>query len=99
MSTRTSILENHGFAMRQTTVQLMRLVPRNALGKARVLPTLAHTRSQDSGTVLTHLMGQREEAGEAWPKNIRLEPVLKKEAFKRVHADIRNRLKRLMRET
>lgn len=77
----------------------MRLIPRNTLGKARVLPTLTHIKSQDGSTVFNRLMVQREEAGEAWPKNIRLEPVVKKEAFKRVQADVRNRLKRLLRET
>jgi RNase P protein component len=77
----------------------MRLIPKNALGNARVLPTLTHIRSQDSTSVFNRLMVQREEAAEAWPKNIRLEPVVKKEAFKRVQADVRNRLKRLLRET
>ena len=80
-------------------MQLMRLIPRNTIGNARVLPTLTHIKSQDSSTVFNRLMVQREEAGEAWPKNIRLEPVVKKDAFKRVQADVRNRLKRLLRET
>lgn len=85
--------------MRQTSVQLMRLIPKSTLGNARVLPTLTHIRSQDSTSVFNRLTAQREQAGEAWPKNIRLEPVVKKEAFKRVQADVRNRLKRLLRET
>ncbi len=85
--------------MRQATAQFMHLVSRNTLGNAKVLPALNNIKIQDSSATFNRLMEQREEAGEAWPKNIRLEPVVKKEAFKRVQADIRTRLKRLLRET
>jgi hypothetical protein len=85
--------------MRQTTAQLMRLVSRNTLGNAKVLPALNNIKIQGGSTTFNHLTEQREEAGEAWPKNIRLEPMVKKEAFQRVQADIRTRLKRLLRET
>jgi hypothetical protein len=43
-------------------------------------------------------MQRKADAGTDWPANLRIEPVVKKEAFKRVNADVRKRLKCLLKE-
>lgn len=44
------------------------------------------------------LMEQQAKAGSSWPSNIRIEPVVKREAFKHVQAEVRTRMKKLLKE-
>jgi hypothetical protein len=80
---------------------LVQIIPRKALQlpeKKITLPPAPQTRDLGKPTLMNVLMRQREASGEIWPKNIRIEPVVKKEAFKRVQSDVRIRLKKLLKE-
>jgi len=79
----------------------MRIIPRDTLQieQRKIRPPPApQTRELARPTLIDVLQKQKEDAGDAWPVNIRIEPVVKKEAFKRVHSDIRVRLKKLLKE-
>jgi hypothetical protein len=87
--------------MRASAVRLVRIIPRKALNPAstKVLhapPPQAQELRQP--TVLDLLNQQREKAGPEWPANIRLEPVVKKAAFRPVRAELRTQLKKLLKE-
>jgi len=87
--------------MQPTIVRLIQIIPRKALqltGKKITPPPVPQTRDLETPTLLSVLMQQREASGELWPRNIRIEPVVKKEAFKRVHSDVRIRFKNLLKE-
>ena len=87
--------------MQPSTVRLIQIIPRKALQLIRkkiTPPLVPQTRDLDKPTLLSVLMQQREASGELWPRNIRIEPVVKKEAFKRVQSDVRIRLKKLLKE-
>jgi len=75
------------------------MVPRNALERTRVFPALGSNKVGGRSNLMDRLLEQKVRAGESWPDNIRMEPVMKKEAFKRVQTGVRSRLKRLLRET
>jgi hypothetical protein len=82
-------------------VRLVQIVPRSALRnteKKIIPPPAPQTHDLGNSTLVNILMRQRDTAGELWPSNIRIEPVVKKEAFKRVQSNIRVRLKRLLKE-
>ena len=88
--------------MQPSIVRFIQIIPRKALqltGKKIAPPPLPQkTRDLENPTLLSVLMQQREASGELWPTNIRIEPVVKKEAFKQVQSDVRIRLKRLLKE-
>jgi len=84
-----------------SAVRLVQIIPRKALQlteKKIVLPLAPQTRELEKPTLLNVLRRQMEAAEESWPKNIRIEPVVKKEAFKRVQSDVRVRMKKLLKE-
>ncbi|PFH49105.1 hypothetical protein AMATHDRAFT_63754, partial [Amanita thiersii Skay4041] len=85
--------------MYPSTPRLLRVLPRSTL-TSKILPAPAPQITElNRPTLMDALQKQKEKAGDSWPQNIRLEPVVKKEAFKHVQADVRTRLKRLLRET
>jgi hypothetical protein len=77
---------------------LVQIVPRNALQGKIIPPSAPQTLDLEKSTVVNILMRERDISGELWPRNIRIEPVIKKEAFKRVQSDVRVRLKKLLKE-
>ncbi|EKM82851.1 hypothetical protein AGABI1DRAFT_111417 [Agaricus bisporus var. burnettii JB137-S8] len=87
--------------MKASAIRLIRIIPRKALdpSSAKILDAPpSQIQELHQPTVLDLLKQQREEAGPEWPANIRLEPVVKKEAFKRVRPELRTRLKKLLKE-
>jgi len=84
--------------MRPSMVRLVQIVPRNALQGKIIPPSARQTPDLEKSTVVNILMRERDTSGELWPRNIRIEPVIKKEAFKRVQSDVRVRLKKLLKE-
>jgi len=87
--------------MRPSIPRLVRIIPRKALQideRKILLPPAPQTQELSRPTLIDILQKQRDEAGDAWPMNIRIEPVIQKEAFKRVQADVRVRLRKLLKE-
>ncbi|KAF8228960.1 hypothetical protein L208DRAFT_220707 [Tricholoma matsutake] len=87
--------------MRPSMVRLVQIIPRKALqlpDKKIALPPAPQNRDMGKTTLVNVLMRQKETSGELWPRNIRIEPVVKKDAFKRVQSDVRSRLKKLLKE-
>lgn len=87
--------------MRPSAAQLVRIIPRKALDPAMVKVVHApppQIQELQQPTLLDLLHKQRIKAGADWPANIRVEPVIKKAAFKPVHADVRTQLKKLLKE-
>jgi hypothetical protein len=87
--------------MHPSIPRLVRIIPRNALqiSERKILsPPAPQTQELTRPTLIDVLQQQKQEAGDQWPMNIRIEPVVKKEAFKRVQADVRVRLKKLLKE-
>jgi hypothetical protein len=87
--------------MKASAVRLVRIVPRKALGPASAIVVNApspQSRDLQQPTVLDLLHKQREKASSDWPENIRIEPVVKKDAFKPVQTEVRTRLKRMLKE-
>ncbi|KAF9452847.1 hypothetical protein P691DRAFT_149678 [Macrolepiota fuliginosa MF-IS2] len=87
--------------MRPSVVRLVRIIPRKALDPAAAKVVNApppQIQEIQQPTVLDLLRKQRETAGAEWPANIRIEPVVKKEAFKPVQAEVRTQLKKLLKE-
>ncbi|KAF8967643.1 hypothetical protein BDZ97DRAFT_501799 [Flammula alnicola] len=87
--------------MRPTASRLVRVVPRKLLNvsdqKIYMRPR-PQTEDLKQPTLMDMLFKKREEAGDAWPLNIRLEPQLKKEVFKEVQPKLRTVLKRMTKE-
>ncbi|TFK25046.1 hypothetical protein FA15DRAFT_618489 [Coprinopsis marcescibilis] len=87
--------------MRPTVVRLVRVLPRSALhlGKQKVIPRpKPQYEDLNKPTTLDILLKQKETAGDAWPSNIRIEPVVKKQAFRQVQPKLRPYLKKMLRE-
>lgn len=87
--------------MRPSVARLVRIIPRTALKveEAKVLrPPAPQTLELKKPTLIETLIKQQAEAGGIWPSNIRIEPVVKKEALKTVQSDVRLRLKKLLKE-
>lgn len=88
-------------AMKASAVRLMRIIPRKVLDPASVKVLDApppQIQELHQPTVLELLHQQREKAGADWPANIRIEPVVKKEALRPVQAEMRTQLKKLLKE-
>ncbi|KAH0584084.1 hypothetical protein J132_03529 [Termitomyces sp. J132] len=90
--------------MRSTAARLVRLVPRQSLPenvRERVIPPpiSQHLEVKRQSSLIDALEKLKADTGKKkWPANIRLEPVVKREAFKTVQADVRVRLKKLLKE-
>ncbi|KAJ3572807.1 hypothetical protein NP233_g2843 [Leucocoprinus birnbaumii] len=87
--------------MKASAIRLVRIIPRKALDPAAVKVVDApapQTQDLRQPTVLQLLQQQREAAGAEWPKNIRIEPVVKKGEYRPVQAEVRTQLKKMLRE-
>src|SRR3984957_7711104 len=90
--------------MRFTLPLFIRIIPRNAIqptkgGKIDIVPEPIPQRLEKKETLIGVLTRQREAAGTAWPANLRIEPVVTKKTFERVHTDYRTELKALLKES
>jgi hypothetical protein len=87
--------------MRPTSSRLVRVVPRNILNVVenkiyrRPRPQIEETKQP---TLMDVLMKRRQDAGEAWPANLRLEPQLTKKAYREVMPELRSVLKKMTKE-
>ncbi|KAF5380709.1 hypothetical protein D9757_007067 [Collybiopsis confluens] len=61
------------------------------------LPALIKTAAEKPQQSIINILTQRKAAG-SWPANLRIEPIVNKAALKNVHASIRPRLKKLLKE-
>ncbi|KAF5358074.1 hypothetical protein D9756_001742 [Leucocoprinus leucothites] len=87
--------------MKASAARLVRIIPRKSLDPAMVnIANAPAPQAQDlqRPTVLELLQKQRETASAEWPGNIRIEPVVKKEAFRPVQAEVRTQLKKMLKE-
>lgn len=89
--------------MRSSATRLLRLIPRKALPenvRERIFPPPISQNLEVKGqpSLIDALEKLKADTGKDWPANIRLEPVVKREAFKTVQADVRVRLKKLLKE-
>jgi hypothetical protein len=86
-------------AMQPTLARWIRIVPKTTLAREKVLSALGPGQSKNRISVMDHLLEQKATADESWPRNIRMETTVKKTALQKVQADVRTRLKKLLRET
>ncbi|THU87978.1 hypothetical protein K435DRAFT_680709 [Dendrothele bispora CBS 962.96] len=91
--------------MRPTLIRSIRLIPKSSLEQQRinVLPPLPSLKSNASSnqplpTIIDQLKARQASSPDAWPQNLRLEPVVKKDRLKHVDARIRPKLKQLLKE-
>ncbi|KAJ3839393.1 hypothetical protein EV361DRAFT_385538 [Lentinula raphanica] len=90
--------------MRSSLARSIQIISRNSPpSKAKINPSL-HQVAQAAAktvqpTVIDILMQRKVATGSVWPSNLRVEPVVKKEDLKDVHASIRPRLKQMLKET
>ncbi|KAM6500696.1 hypothetical protein JOM56_003710 [Amanita muscaria] len=85
-------------AMQPTLTRWIRIVPKTTLAREKVLSALGPGQSKNRVSVMD-LLEQKAAGDESWPRNIRMETTVKKAALQRVQADVRSRLKKLLRET
>lgn len=85
--------------MKPSAALLVRIVPRSTVvSHVNIRPAPAPQIQELQKPTLIDLLMKRKASSPHWPSNIRLEPVVKKEAFKRVQSDVRTRLKKLLKE-
>ncbi|KAH8108128.1 hypothetical protein BXZ70DRAFT_914299 [Cristinia sonorae] len=82
--------------------RLVRILPRSQLKTelpipARLVPE-PHRSDAKRATLIELLQQRKEQAGTAWPANLRIEPVVPKQALKKVSPETRKELLELMRE-
>lgn len=87
--------------MQPTPTRLVRVIPRKLLNVSdqKILNRpRPQTEALKQPTFMDLLMKRKEDAGDAWPANLRLEPQLKKEIFKEVLPGVRSALRRMTKE-
>jgi len=88
--------------MRPSSRRLVQVISRKLLNvpetKIHPPPLSQHIERQQKTTFIDVLLKQKEEAGDAWPQNIRIERQLKKADFRPVDPNVRATLKRMARE-
>ncbi|KAF9456134.1 hypothetical protein BDZ94DRAFT_1230086 [Collybia nuda] len=87
--------------MRSSLVHLVQIIPRRTLQlvqKKIHLPPTPQSHDLKKPTLIEALMQQQASVGTSWPSNIRIEPVVNREAFKNVQSDVRTRMKKLLKE-
>ena len=88
-------------AMRPTPSRLIRVVPRKLLNisdqKIIARPT-PQTTDKLQPTLMDIMMKRKEEAGDSWPANLRLEPQLTSKVFKAVQPGFRSTMRRMTKE-
>lgn len=87
--------------MRPTPSRLIRVVPRKLLNvsdqKIIARPT-PQTTDKLQPTLMDIMMKRKEEAGDSWPANLRLEPQLTSKVFKAVQPGFRSTMRRMTKE-
>jgi len=90
--------------MRPSIPRLVRIIPRSQLkaelpsvASARLVPT-PHRSDARLPTLIELMQKRKEQAGDEFPLNIRIEPVLSKKTLRNVAPEIRQELKELLRE-
>jgi hypothetical protein len=87
--------------MRPTPTRLIRVVPRKLLNvsdqKIIARPT-PQTADKLQPTLMDIMMKRKEEAGDSWPANLRLEPQLTSKVFKAVQPGFRSTMRRMTKE-
>lgn len=86
--------------MRPSIPRLMRIVPKSSLTsqKAKIIPELPSYADAKKTPLIEVLLKRKDQAGDNWPPNLRIERPLRRETFKRVHHDARVDLKELLTE-
>ncbi|KAF4568367.1 hypothetical protein EYR40_010230 [Pleurotus pulmonarius] len=87
--------------MRASAAHYLRIVPRSSLRvkPSAITPAPAPQVAElQQPTIIDILTKRRDAAGSRWPQNLRIEPVLKREALQNVRAEVRSDLKALLRE-
>lgn len=88
--------------MRPSVPRLVRILPRHAVDKSGPIPALLvsglHRSDAKKPTLIELLQKRQQEAGADFPSNIRIEPIVPKQAFKNISPEVRTSLKRLMKE-
>lgn len=87
--------------MHSSLPRLVRVIPRSQLTSETVaaVRTLPAPRPYvRPPTLIEILMKRKEAAGDSYPSNIRIEPVITREAFRGVPHDLRKELKDLTKE-
>lgn len=84
--------------MYTTVARQIQLLPRATLARSeKIIPALGPWVSPAKlPTVHDILMERKAEAGASWPPNLRVEPFLKKDAFKSLPKAFRGRMKKLV---
>lgn len=88
--------------MRPSLPRLVRVIPRSKLATqhasvVRILPEPVRS-DVERPTLIQILQKRKVEAGDDYPTNIRIEPVLKKEIFKGIPNNIREELRGMVKE-
>ncbi|KDR80564.1 hypothetical protein GALMADRAFT_60992 [Galerina marginata CBS 339.88] len=87
--------------MRPTPSRLVRVVQRKLLNISdQKIYNRPRPQTDDlkQPTLIDMLLKRKEDAGDAWPSNLRIEPQLKKEVFKEVLPSVRSTLRRMTKE-
>ncbi|KAH6918775.1 hypothetical protein BKA70DRAFT_1248226 [Coprinopsis sp. MPI-PUGE-AT-0042] len=88
--------------MHPTALRLVRVIPRAAITtpQPQIIPR-PRPQYEDlkKPTILQLLEKQKEDAGDSWPANIRIERVVKKEELKNVKPELRGAFKKMLKET
>lgn len=85
--------------MRPSLRRLVHIIPREALkvSERKIIPRPIHSQEEFKQlTTIDLLFQQKEQAGESWPSNIRLERAVRKRELKRVRPDLRVILKKMV---
>ncbi|KDQ60611.1 hypothetical protein JAAARDRAFT_31570 [Jaapia argillacea MUCL 33604] len=85
--------------MHPSARRLVRILPRSVVApsKVRVAPAPAPSR-KETITLIDILQQRKTHAGDDFPQNLRIEPVITKSTFKEVPKDVRRDLKHLVKE-
>ena len=84
--------------MRPSAVRLARIIPRAQLPSNLNVITPVRQEALKQNRLMEELLRRKQEAGAAYPPNIRLEPTVSKVAYKRIRKETREELKDLVRE-
>ncbi|KAF9027127.1 hypothetical protein BDZ89DRAFT_819205 [Hymenopellis radicata] len=87
--------------MRPSLARLVRMLPRSAVSsEQKVVTSLASRPPQTKPLSLTDIMLEKQAlAGNDWPTNLRIEPIIPKTAFKNMTPRVRSKLREMLRET
>lgn len=84
--------------MRSTARRLVQIIPKSAIPQSIVRPALRPQTEELNRPTLIDILLERKANSTDWPQNLRIEPVVKKEAFRHVQAEARTELKKMLKE-